>query len=275
MAGIKREYLASQNFVMIHLSLIDHGLSWEAAGVLHRIDYRSGGGGWWTVTKGDMQKDMRISERKLDRALDELRGLGLLRSERASSTTALTRWSVNYAEPTLQDETSRSPGGRFVPLPEQDETSRSSTKNVENKDSSSPDGDGGVEDQPKTSAPGVDALFTDWWRYYPKKVSKKDARTAFEKALKRTNFEVLRAGLVASVKTWRLEGRVVVEGAGESLTVKLAAGTPEKRELAKGVPHAATWLNADRWEDEHEAAPAATANGEGTSWMHRTPANTV
>lgn len=274
MAGIKREYLASQNFVMIHLSLIDHGLSWEAAGVLHRIDYRSGGGGWWTVTKSEMQKDMRISERKLDRALDELRGLGLLRSERATSTTALTRWSVNYADTTQQDETSRSPEGRNVPLPEQDETSRSSTKNVENKDSSSSDDDGGVKDQPKTSAPGVDALFTDWWAYYPKKVSKKDARTAFEKALKRTTFETIRAGLVAAIKTWRLEGRVVVTGSGESLAVKLVSGTPEARELAKGVPHAATWLNADRWEDEHDAAPAATTNGD-KSWMHRTPDNTI
>jgi hypothetical protein len=140
---------------------------------------------------------------------------------------------------------------------------------------SSPVGDDEGRDDSKTSAPGVDALFTDWWRYYPKKVSKKEARTAFEKALKRTTFEVLRAGLVASVKTWRLEGRVVVEGVGEALTVKLAAGTPEKRELAKGVPHAATWLNKDRWEDEHEAATATPTNEGGQPWMHRTPANTI
>lgn len=257
MSGIRRDYLATQNFVMIHLSLIDHGLSWEAAAVLHRIDYRSGGGGWWAVTKAQMQADMRISERKLDRALTELRDLGLLRSERASAETSLMRWGVNYLDEAPGQNVPQ-PSGTERPDAE-DETSRSSTKNVEKENPSSPVGDGeGLSSE--------DELFEDFWTHYPRKVSKKDARTAFAKALKTVDYLTVRAGLVASIKTWRTEGKVVVERVGDTLKVK-----PEVGELGKGVPHAATWLNGERWNDEHpEAKPAAGPNGESeNSWMTR------
>lgn len=274
MSGIKREFLASQNFVMIHLSLVDHGMSWEAAAVLHRIDYRSGGGGWWTVTKADMQTDMRISERKLDRALAELRELGLLRSERASAETSLMRWGVQYVE---------HPAGQNVPQPSgtkrpdaEDETSSSSYKNVENKDSSSSDADGGskppTEEPAKEPLSTEDELFEDFWAHYPKKVSKKDAAVAFGKALKKTDYLTIRAGLVAAIKAWRTDEKVTVEKVGDEVKVKVAAGEP-----GKGVPHAATWLNGERWNDEHpEAKTAAGPNGEdANSWMHRTRDNTV
>jgi hypothetical protein len=181
---------------------------------------------------------------------------------------------VTPDNPSTPDLGDTQPLTSVSPTPDLGDTQPQRTPQGTNPTTSSGD-DGEGEDSSKASAPGVDALFNDWWNYYPKKVSKKDARTAFEKALKRTNFETIRAGLVAAIKTWRIDGRVVVEGQGKDLTVKLVGGTPEKRELAKGVPHAATWLNADRWEDEHEAAtPVADTNG-GTSWMHRTPDNTV
>lgn len=43
------------------------------------------------------------------------------------------------------------------------------------------------------------------------------------------------------------------------------------------IPYPATWLNQDRWLDEHPvveaAAPAAGAE-DPSGWMHRTPENT-
>lgn len=125
-----------------------------------------------------------------------------------------------------------------------------------------PDGDGG-SGEPLSSP---EELFVDFWEHYPKKVSRKDAVAAFAKALKSTGYEVIRAGLVSAIKTWRDEGKVTVESKSGSLVVKVAPG-----EAGKGVPHAATWLNGERWNDEHPGAKAAAGtDGEGSpAWMTR------
>ena len=69
------------------------------------------------------------------------------------------------------------------------------------------------------------ATFEDFWLMYPKRVARRDA----EKAWARVGHEERVAALVALVK-WR--------------RVWLARGEIQY------VPHAATWLNGARWEDE-------------------------
>lgn len=67
--------------------------------------------------------------------------------------------------------------------------------------------------------------FDDFWREYPRKVSKKDARKAWGRAVKIELPAVIIMGLKRQIPF--LESRPL-----------------EFR------PHAATWLNGERWEDE-------------------------
>lgn len=70
----------------------------------------------------------------------------------------------------------------------------------------------------------VDALFEQFWRVYPKRVARKDARRAFEKALRDTQPTDIGAGLRAWCVEW------------------------EQRDEIQFVPYPATWLNRRQWE---------------------------
>lgn len=73
----------------------------------------------------------------------------------------------------------------------------------------------------------VETPFDTFWREYPRKKSKGQARTAFDKALKKTDINTIMTALRAlkETKQWTKNG-------GEF------------------VPYPATWLNAEGWEDE-------------------------
>jgi hypothetical protein len=84
------------------------------------------------------------------------------------------------------------------------------------------------EKQPKASL--ANALFADFWEQYPKKAAKADAEKAFAKI--RPDAELL---------VVILDG---LERAKES--------TGWTKDDGQYIPHAATWLNKRRWEDELE-----------------------
>lgn len=100
---------------------------------------------------------------------------------------------------------------------------------------------------PKPKAePVADDGFEAFWAAYPKKVSKKPAETAYAKARKSTDADTIMKGLKLAVVMW-------------------------KDRDPQYVPHAASWLNAGRWEDEpihvdlpqaRRATLAQCANGE-------------
>ena len=71
-----------------------------------------------------------------------------------------------------------------------------------------------------------ESLFEDWYKDYPRKEGKGQARKAFRGALKKTDLETLKAGLQRYVKA--VEGK-------------------EKQFIA--MP--ATWLNGERWDDDY------------------------
>ena len=74
----------------------------------------------------------------------------------------------------------------------------------------------------------VDYYFDQLWSLYPRKVGKGQARKAFKAASKKKDFYDLLPKLMDYVQT--LEGK-------------------DKQ----FIPHLATWLNGERWEDEVEA----------------------
>lgn len=70
--------------------------------------------------------------------------------------------------------------------------------------------------------------FDDFWAMYPRRVAKKDARRAWEKIPEKT-----RAVIVTALFEWR---RIWLD-----------------RNEIDFIPHPATWLNGERWEDEFPA----------------------
>lgn len=74
----------------------------------------------------------------------------------------------------------------------------------------------------------LEVEFEGFWKAYPRKVGKAAAKKAFKAALKKTDVETIKRAFVAFNKTCR-------------------GKDPQY------IPHAATWLNQERWEDEHPA----------------------
>ena len=69
------------------------------------------------------------------------------------------------------------------------------------------------------------SIFDDLWKIYPKKVGKGTARKALTKALTKATIDQIQHSLALFVRSW---------------------GQQDK----KFMPHLATWLNGERWDDE-------------------------
>ena len=74
----------------------------------------------------------------------------------------------------------------------------------------------------------ADAFDTSFWPIYPRKVAKGDAKRAFDKALLKTSLETIIEAVT----------RFAASCAGQDLTF---------------IPYPASWLNAERWSDQHAA----------------------
>lgn len=83
--------------------------------------------------------------------------------------------------------------------------------------------------------------FDQFWAVYPRKVCKKAARAAFEKAVRIVAFEC------------------ILQGARD-YAEEVADYVP------KYIAHPATWLNAERWDDERE-----TSHVDQTKYRKPTP----
>ena len=87
------------------------------------------------------------------------------------------------------------------------------------------------------------SIFDDLWAIYPKKVGKGTARKALAKALTKAPIDQIQHSLSLFVRSW---------------------GQQDK----KFMPHLATWLNGERWDDEiqqpssagHDLRPADAGN---------------
>lgn len=86
---------------------------------------------------------------------------------------------------------------------------------------------------------GVLDQFDTFWKNFPRKVGKGDARKAFATAIKKTSLDVMLDALrwQTTQPAWTKDGGVF-------------------------IPYPATWLRAERWEDEPFHAPP---NGNGKS----------
>ena len=76
----------------------------------------------------------------------------------------------------------------------------------------------------------VEEYFDTFWREYPRKTGKGAARKSFEKAMKKTDLKTILDAVKAQKQSsqWRKDG-------------------------GQFIPHPATWLNQERWEDESDS----------------------
>lgn len=72
--------------------------------------------------------------------------------------------------------------------------------------------------------------FSDFWALYPRKVAKKDAARAWHKLDQSTQVAAL-VGLAAWLPVWQHQ-------------------LAQKEDAMDYLPHPATWINGERWEDE-------------------------
>lgn len=79
----------------------------------------------------------------------------------------------------------------------------------------------------------ITSAFERFWRVYPRKINKKKAFECFEKAAARADCELIADRAAVWAKAWKDAGQET-----------------------QFIPHATTWLNADRWEDEPEKITA-------------------
>lgn len=94
----------------------------------------------------------------------------------------------------------------------------------------------------------IEKQFEAFWKEYPRKVGKGKAKESFEKAIKSgVTLEVL----ISAVKQQR-----------ESIQWQKGGG--------QFVPHPATWLNQQRWEDEVDNVGGADGTGTNTNGTGRT-----
>ena len=84
---------------------------------------------------------------------------------------------------------------------------------------------------PEVSGVVIEEPFDTFWREYPRKTGKGDARKKFAKALTKTSFQNIMDALARVKETdqWRKDGGAF-------------------------IPYPATWLNQERWDDEVQNA---------------------
>lgn len=208
---------------MVHLDLVDDlDGDFLAALLLDRIRFRAGSG-WWTATYDELIADTRLSEHQVKRCLKKLREVGFLESKRVSpyDPTQMFRLVVCEECPeTSVKVNSTDTTGRIPPSVREDSTDTRGmdspalpiTKNSKEL----------LKNPPISPHP-----FDEFWIAYPRKEGKAPARKAFDKAAKKVGGSFLVMAAV-EYRQW-------------------CERSDKEKEF---IPHAATWLNQERWDDE-------------------------
>lgn len=227
MTGVPSHLLMPTDFITLRMGLVDE-VGFDAAVILERIrwrcEVRENG---WVATYVDLAAETRMSRNRVIAATQVLIERGWLASVNAGQGNRTLRWSVPLS-PIVPDQDD---GGGIVPI--QADHSPESGRSLYRED---------VREQElllAESAPvlvavpdGIEAEFTGFWAVYPRKVGKPAALRAYRSARK----------------------RAVMQDIADGLRAQLPDLTRRESPL---VPHAATWLNQDRWADDPAHAAQA------------------
>jgi hypothetical protein len=154
--------------------------------------------------------------RSIDRALDELIELGAVSKTHRRNGDAYQSniYTLRRVLPRVSPPTDTSDQGVLTPQSPPTDTAGNLTRTTQ------------LEPQELEPLNNINAQFDEFWNAYPRKKGKGQARKAFEKALEKTDLVTILAGVASYV-------------ANEDLS------NPQF------VAHPSTWLNGERWDDEH------------------------
>ena len=154
--------------------------------------------------------------RSIDRALDELIELGAVSKTHRRNGDAYQSniYTLRRVLPTVSPPTDTSDQGVLTPQSPPADTAGNLTRTTQ------------LEPEELEPLNNINAQFDEFWAAYPRKKGKGQARKAFEKALEKTDLVTILAGVASYV-------------ANEDLS------NPQF------VAHPSTWLNGERWDDEH------------------------
>jgi len=200
---------------MTALAMKQEGLRPAAKIVLYWLsDHHNGETGLCCPSLSTLAKECEMNKATVARHLTQLEEMGLIiRQERHRSNGSQT--SSEYGLSMKQPVANRdTPCRKITPPP----VAKTNPHNL---------GNNNLGSEIDIYTPENDSdLFDEFWARYPRKVGKGSARKAYEKAMKVISHDDLMFALSERYDGLKVKG--------------------------KYTPHAATWLNGERWEDEIE-----------------------
>lgn len=237
MSIIRNHINFSSNFVQIPNDWMrDARLSHRARGILAEIMTHSDG---WEITVQHLVRNGTEGREAVRTAIKELVKFGYLRQERAQDETGRmlgSQYTIQIPPDDIEPD-NRETGSWGAGKPDAQEPP---TKNTNLKE------DHLLEHTTRTA--DADALlvsedlggnpFDEWWKLYPLKKSKQEAKDAYAKAAKKHK----PVHLLKMLEAYK-QGRKREEQAGN---------------FVANWPYASTWLNQERWTDYTEAPMPTT-----------------
>ncbi|GBC87213.1 hypothetical protein HRbin12_01215 [bacterium HR12] len=177
-----------------------------------------------------LARDCRMSRRAVQEAIRRCVEAGELHVEPNAGPNGTNRYWLHIDRGGCRFCTRADPAPVQIPAGKLHPNPRN--KNYPPESSRNPSGS---SNSPPPTGDRLDDAFGEFWRLYPRKVGKRAARAAFERAARRASVDAI------------LEG------------VRRFAADPNLPEKSF-IPHPTTWLNQDRWEDE----PLPPRTGQGS-----------
>lgn len=243
MFKLSRNRRASGFAQIPNAALRDTGLSARARGVLCYMLSHSDG---FEVSRKMLGQQFPEGRDAIDTAVRELREAGYLRTERVQGEGGKFQGAqyLVYDErgAAEMDAENHEPGNPHAGARETGSLENRSPGKPQPYKNTIPIEDQYLEDQENTtrkrervSDSMIEAVFARWWKLYPRRVAVGAARPAFVKAARKIgdNYEEILFIGVGRLIEW------------------VRVTQPETSK----IPHASTWLNQERWEDESEGAP--------------------
>ena len=210
------------NFVSTLCQRKKAGSQVKKAILMYMADKASDDGSGIWVSKANMAADLEMGVRTVQENIKQMIAMGVI--IKAGERECKSGYTVDYTLNldvirTLENTREAAPLRQPHPYPCENRTPPPATA------APKPSIEPSIEPISSSNDDGVDYYFDQLWEDYPRKVGKAQAKKAFKTASKKINFYDLLPKFEAYVLT--------LKGKEEQF-----------------IPHLATWLNGERWNDE-------------------------
>lgn len=223
---LRKDSLPANNYTILSNAMLrDSRLSLKARGLLGYLCSHSEG---WEISVESLARDNNCGEAQVKSALAELRDVGYLRLDRHTDRGRVTHWEYVLLDPTVPHVEKQLVAPPHVGNRHAKEDYLSEDHLEEHM---SADADACAPARPAKKWANYTPDFEEWWAQYPRRVGKRKAFEAYERARHRLGAAAAET-LLRAIQKYALAVKDLDE---------------------RYIPHAATWLNRDGWDDEMPA----------------------